>query len=286
MSRQPAVGVRPLLTGLRFPEAPRWRDGRLWFSDMLDRRVCSVDLDGQLTTIAKLDDMPGGLGFQVNGTPVVVGMNSARLFVLADGTATPRSDLGASADHLDDMVVTHDGVAYVGAVGAKIAAGQRPSGKVIRVDADGQITTVATGIAFPNGCAVSPDGRLLLSETMGNQILAFDIEPDGSLAGRRTFAHLPGLHPDGLALDAAGAVWIGCYSESIFVRVIDGGRITHVIEAEDRWATGVELGGPDGHTLFMTSSRTEIRKFFRGEAVGRIDTVRVDIPAATPYSVR
>jgi sugar lactone lactonase YvrE len=111
-------------------------------------------------------------------------------------------------------------------------------------------------------------------------VLAFDVGPDGSLAGRRVFADLPGLHPDGLAVDASGGVWVGCYLESRYVRVLDGGTVTDVLEVGGCWTTGVALGGPDGRTLFLCSSEADVRSFFSGECVGRIDTARVDVPAA------
>lgn len=274
------VSAEPFLAGLRFPEAPRWHDDQLWFSDMLDKRVCRARLDGQVDTVARLEDMPGGLGFLVDGTLLTAGMNSAQIFATKDGRTSTWQDLTAVATHLDDMVVNDQGDAYVGAIGPKPIAGQPASGQLLRVTAAGEVVVEVRNLAFPNGCAISNDRRrLLLNETMASRILVFDLAVDGSVTRRRSFADLPGLHPDGMALDAAGAVWVGCYSEHRYVRVEEGGRITDVIDADNRWATGVALGGPDGRTLFMTSSRTDIRGFFRGEGVGQVDVARVATPA-------
>lgn len=276
------IMVENLVSDLKFPEAPRWHGGTLWFSDMVGRRVCYLAPDGSVVTAATLDDMPGGLGFLPDGTPVVAGMQTSKLYALADGVATEWLDLNGIAEgHLDDMVVDAGGVAWVGGVGHMSADGPPPlDGRMLRVAPDRQTTTAATDIAFPNGSAVSSDGRtLLVSETMASRVLAFTIEADGSLSGRRTFADLPGLHPDGLTLDAAGAVWIGCYAEAQFARVEDGGTITDVIPTGTRWATGVLLGGEDGRTLYMASAQTTVEQFFKGECVGQIDTARVDVPA-------
>jgi sugar lactone lactonase YvrE len=230
--------VRAVVEDVSFPEAPRWHEGALWFSDMLAKRVCRLDGDGTVATVAAFDEMPGGLGF------------------LPDGTA------------------------YAGGVGVMAPGAPPDGGSIVRVTPGGEMTVEASGVAFPNGAAFTADGRtLLVNETFGQRVLAFDVEADGTLTNRRSWAELPGLHPDGLCLDAAGAAWVGCYSENRFVRVLRGGAITDTIPAGTRWATGVELGGDDGRTLFMMSADTDLRRFFAGDAAGRIDTVQVDVPS-------
>ncbi|MGV0793201.1 SMP-30/gluconolactonase/LRE family protein [Mycolicibacterium sp. XJ1819] len=275
--------ITPLAGDLAFPEAPRWRHDRLWFSDMIGKRVCTTSLDGSLETMAVFDEMPGGLGFLPDGTPLVVGMDSTCLYAIRDGRPQLYADLRAAASgHLDDMAVTAEGVAYVGVVGtmAPDAKGAPPGGGVVRVSVDGTATLDADGMAFPNGAVVTVDGhRLLVNETFAERITAFNIGPDGRLSNRRVWADLPGMHPDGLALDEEGAVWVGCYAEEKFVRVLDGGEITDTIATSGRWATAVELGGPDGRTLFLLTAETDVNRFFRGDSHGRIDTVRVEVPA-------
>ncbi|MCW2622032.1 MAG: 6-deoxy-6-sulfogluconolactonase, partial [Frankiales bacterium] len=159
--------VMPLLTGLKFPEAPRWHEGSLWFSDMVAgtvHRLQGGDRDNGVTTVARLDDKPGGIGFLPDGTPVVVGMHTAMLYTLDTGSAVPWVDLTAVADgHLDDMVIGADGVAWVGGVGHMSLTGPVPkNGRLLRVDSRGAATTAATDIAFPNGAALSADGRTLV----------------------------------------------------------------------------------------------------------------------------
>lgn len=183
------------------------------------------------------------------------------------------------------MAVAIDGTAYVGAVGNMSAdtEGTPPGGALVRVTPSGVVSRDADNLAFPNGAVLTDaNTTLLVNETFGERITAFDIGEDGRLLNRRTWAALPGLHPDGLAVDELGAAWVGCYREEKFVRVLQGGRITDVITTAGRWATGAELGGPDGHTLFLLSADTDQRRFFNGDSRGRIDTVRVDTPAASP----
>ncbi|BBU21124.1 SMP-30/gluconolactonase/LRE family protein [Mycobacterium xenopi] len=279
-------GAAPLVDGLLFPEAPRWRAGQLWFSDMIAKRVCTADLSGTVATVAQLDEMPGGIGFLPDGTPLVVAMTTARLLTIGDGCIEVYAELGdTAAGQLDDMAVATDGTAYVGAVG-RISAdteGAPPGGAIVRVAPDRAVSCEAENLAFPNGAVLTAGNTtLLVNETFGERITAFNIGDDGRLMNRRTWAALPGLHPDGLALDERGATWVGCYLEQKFVRVLEGGRITDVIRTSGRWATGVELGGPDGRTLFLLTADTDQRRFFNGDSRGRIDTVRVEIPAARP----
>jgi sugar lactone lactonase YvrE len=275
--------IAPFVTDLRFPEAPRWRSGRLWFSDMIGKRVCAADPAGTVNTIAVFDEMPGGIGFLSDGTPLVVGMGSARLYAVRDGRSVLYADLGRWADgHLDDMAVASDGTAYVGVVGVMTATteGAPPGGRILRVSPCGGVSVEATDLAFPNGAVFATAGRtLLVNETFAERRTAFDIDDDGGLSNRRVWAELPGVHPDGLAIDSAGAAWVGCYLEQKFVRVLEGGEITDTVATAGRWATGVELGGPDGHTLFILTAETDRRRFFRGDSRGRIDTLRVAVAA-------
>lgn len=277
------LSVTRLVPGLSFPEAPRWSGGRLWFTDMIGKRVCSTDLDGIVETVANFEEMPGGIGFLSSGTLLVVGMTSACLYAIHDGRAEVYADLHQMAGgHLDDMVVASKDIAYVGAVGTMTAQaeGAPPGGGIVSVTSGGAVSLQATDMAFPNGVVVAGDERILLvNETFAERITAFDIDAAVGLSNRRIWAELPGLHPDGLAIDDEGAAWVGCYLEEKCVRVLEGGKITDTIETTGRWATGIELGGPDGRTLFICTADTDQTRFFRGVSHGSIDTVRVDVPA-------
>jgi len=270
-----------LAADLLFPEAPRWHDGELWFSDMLARRVCRIS-DGNVVTVADFDEMPGGLGFLPDGTPLVAGMQSGRLYTVRDGATSVYADVGQVKDgHFDDMVVSAAGTAYVGGVGVMNEDSLHAEGSIITVRLDGQLVEEATDLKFPNGCAITHDGAtLLVNETFAEQVLAFDIMPSGSITNKRVWASLPGRHPDGLCVDSEGAAWVGCFSEHEFIRVLEGGTVAEVISSGSRWATGVALGGVDGRTLFMTSSDTDVQRFFASDAVGRIDTAVVDVPGS------
>jgi len=217
---------------------------------MIAQRVCTADPDGTVRTVAHFDEMPGGIGFLPDGTPLIVGIPSTRLFAIRNGHPEVYAELGDAAEgHLDDMAVATDGTAYVGAIGqiTPDMENSPPCGAIIRVEPNGTVSRDADNLAFPNGAVVTGKSTtVLVHQTFAELITAFDIGEDGRLMNRRTWATLPAMHPDGLAVDQGGAAWIGCFQEERFVRVLEGGQITDVIATPGRWATGVELAAGVG----------------------------------------
>ena len=276
-----------LLDGLVFPEGPRWHGGRLWFSDIHACKVMAVDLAGLSETIASVPQRPSGLGFLPDERLLAVSVLDGRLLRLDPEGAHTYADLNAPGGVLpNDMVVGEDGRAYVGDVAFEISAGPPRPGNVILVTPDGAARVVAEGLSYPNGMVIAPDGKtLIVAETIGRRLTAFDIAADGSLSGRRTFADLAtgaigGTHPDGICLDAEGAVWVASPPTSEFVRVREGGDVTHRIDVSGRWAVACVLGGEDRRTLFLCTARTTLADLGRGNSIGWIETARADVPGA------
>lgn len=272
-----------LADGFGFVEGPRWRDGLLWFSDMGTKQVLTVDLDGTVEEVVVVDARPSGLGWLPDGRLLVVSMNDRRVLRLEDdGELVEHADLSSLASApCNDMVVDGRGNAYVGNPGYDMRNPPTPlpPAEVVLVRADGSAEVVDREVVFPNGPVVTPDGRtLIVAETMGRKLTAFDIADDGTLSNRRTFADLPGRAPDGIALDAEGAVWFADAMGDACVRVREGGEITDVIDT-GRGCFACALGGPDRRTLFLLTGEG-----FSGEAMrkrtGAIETVEVDVPGA------
>jgi sugar lactone lactonase YvrE len=265
--------LEPFLEGLKFPEAPRWRHDRLVFSDMLERRVAATDLSGKVETLAELDDRPSGLGQLPDGRWLVVAMNTRQLLVL-DDLAVPavHADLSDVAPGpCNDMVVDARGRAYVG-----VMADAAP---VILVEPDGRSRVVADGIAGPNGAVITPDGAtLIFAETRGFRLLAWTIAEDGSLRDQRVWADLGEHTPDGICLDAEGAVWVSAYQQHRFLRVLEGGRTTDTIDAGPGWALACALGGDDGRTLLGACAISSREDFQLDRSTGWIGAITVDVP--------
>ncbi len=271
-----------LIDGLTFPEAPRWHDGKLWLSDFYSFRVLAVDLDGRAQTVAEVPQRPSGLGWTPDGTLLIVSMLDRSLLRLEGGRLGKLADLSALAGGLcNDMVVDAQGRAYVGNFGYDRHAGEAPRTTcIIRVDPDGSTMRAAEDLLFPNGTVITPDGRtLVVGETFAHRLTAFDIDATGALSNRRVFAHIEGLSPDGICLDAEGAIWVADPFGKRVVRVFDGGRIERSLSTGERGAYACMLGGPDRRTLFVCTN-TGSGPAMSQKRDGRIEFLRVDVPGA------
>ena len=244
--------ARVILHGLAYVESARWHDGRLWFAHWGTDEIIAVDLDGTSEVVAR---GPGGMGWSIDWLPdgrlLVTGPGLQRH--APDGSLVPFVDLTDLADDWNELVVDGRGNAYAnGRLFGPPEDG--PSGIIALVSPDGGVHQVADGLAFPNGMAVTPDNRtLIVAESWAEQLTAFDIADDGTLSGRRVWAATPGDHPDGICLDADGAVWYADVGNAHCVWVREGGEILETI-ALDRGAFSCMLGGPDGRTLIMLAA--------------------------------
>jgi sugar lactone lactonase YvrE len=275
---------RVLLDGLVFPEGPRWRDGKIWFSDFFTHLVMAVDLEGNAETVVEVPGQPSGLGWLPDGRLLVVSMTDRCLLRLDPQGLGEVADLSRLASgQCNDMVVDSQGRAYVGNFGFMIVSPPPdpiPPGEIILVMPEGAARVVADDLAFPNGSVITPDGgTLIVAESLAARLTAFDIESDGSLTRRRTWAHLEGHTPDGICLDAEGAVWVASPESFQLLRVLEGGRVTHSMEMS-RKPYACMLGGPDRRTLFVLTAETADAEEARAKASGRVEIGKVDVPGA------
>lgn len=272
---------RLLLDNLVFPEGPRWRDGKLWFSDMYGGRVMTVDLQGRAEVIAEVPQRPSGLGWLPDGRLLIVSMRDRRLLRLDPGDLQTHADLSPLAGgDTNDMVVDPAGRAWIGNFGATPPQGGRLPAQIILVTPDGAARVVAEDMLFPNGTVITPDGAtLIVAETGGQRLTAFSIEEDGSLSDRRVWADVRPAGPDGICLDAAGAVWLGSFATGEFLRVREGGEVLERITYPERHAVACMLGGPDRRTLFLLTSEGNLGGDV-SQIKGWIDVVEVETPGA------
>lgn len=264
--------TKTVAEGFHFLEAPRWREGRLWCSDFYGHRVYSMREDGSdLRVEAQVPQQPAGLGWLPDGRLLVVSMRDrAVLRREPDGTLARHADLSDHATgHTNDMVVDGHGRAYVGNFGFDLMAGDplEPT-SLHRVDPDGRVTEVADDLWFPNGCVITGDNVLLVVETFGNRVTAFDLTGAGELANRRVWAEFGPLPTDrgveqalaqlrvvgdGACLDPDGGLWIADATGDRLLRVVEGGTITDEIRTGAPVYACV-LGGAGGTTLFACAA--------------------------------
>jgi sugar lactone lactonase YvrE len=296
----PVSELTVLLDDLMLAEAPRWHNGRLFVSDFYAKEVVSVGLDGSRERVVAVPGQPSGLGWLPNGDLLVTSMRDATILRF-DGRSLDEIATAPASAVLNDMVASPEGRAYVGGMPDLYALLSDGSKTALDLELHpehlymvepgppgqpGSIRIVASELEFPNGAVITPDGRtLIIAETMALQLTAFDIEPDGLLANRRVWAEL-GLLPDGICLDAGGCVWVAVpapHDARCFVRVAEGGEVKERIPT-DRAAVAVELGGPDGHDIFLVEASVVAVDRLAEASVrgnGRIRVGKVDVPGAS-----
>ena len=273
MSSNPSLAAEEqvLLSGLGIGESPRWHQGRLWFCNWGMQEVIAVDLDGHREVMARV---PTSIPFCIDWLPdgrllIVSGQERLLLRMEPDRSLVTHADLnGLTPGAFNEIVVDGRGNIYVN--GGDIVALVRPDGGAVR--------KVADSIAFPNGMAVMPDNRtLIVAESHGKRLTAFEIALDGSLVNRRVWANLGDGCPDGICIDVDGAVWYGDVPNKLCVRVREGGDVLAAIHL-DRGCFACTLGGADGRTLFMMAA--EWHGFPRmAESFGTGQILAVDVPA-------
>jgi sugar lactone lactonase YvrE len=246
-----------LLSGLVIGESPRWHEDRLWFSNWGAQEIVAVDLEGNSEVMARV---PTSVPFCIDWLPdgrlvVVAGQEAQLLRGNPDGSLVTHADLGSLSElPWNDIVVDGRGNAYVGNIGFEFPEGEFAPGILALLTPDASARQVAGGVAFPNGIVVTPDNStLILAESYGNRLTAFDIAADGGLSNRRVWADLGDGVPDGICLDAQGAVWYGDVPNKRCVRVREGGEVLQTVEL-DRGCFACMLGGENGRTLFMVAA--------------------------------
>jgi len=288
-----ARSAKVLTGGVYFGEGPRWRDGRLWFSDFFAHAVKSISPEGEMRTEFTIDDRPSGLGWTPDGDLLVVSMERRRLLRRTpSGEIRTHADLsGIASWHCNDMVVDATGRAYVGNFGFDLdheletrgvesVIAEHGTARLACVELDGSARAVASDLHFPNGTVITPDGKtLIIGETLGGCLTAFDVAADGGLSNRREWASLWPRVPDGICLDAEGAIWIANPIAPECARIARGGEVLEVIQTSMP-CYACMLGGKDGRTLFMLTAPSSLPDQVGKSPLGHIEVVTVDVAHA------
>jgi len=276
--------VSVLVDGLAFGEGPRWHDDRLFLSDMHSHCVLEIDpTDGATTVVAQHDAPLSGIGWLPDGRLLVVAMDGTVLRLDASGLVVHADVSALAPDGINDMIVHQEGWAWVGQFGYDRHAGATPApSPLIRVDPDGTASVAADDMMVANGMAITPDGAtLIVAESAGRKLTSFAIGRDGALRDRTVFAELPHA-PDGMCLDAEGAVWAACVTAARYLRVRPGGEVVDTVEIEpERRAVACVLGGPGRTSLYLLTADTLGEADRSRELMSaRVEQVQVDVPGA------
>ena len=266
-----------LADGLMFPEAPRWHDGELWFTDQHARRVLRMRADGHLNEVIRTPDLPGGLGWLPDGTALVVLMTERRVCRIKQGRLEDYADLsGLASFHCNDMLVDNLGRAWVGNFGYDLHGGESvKTSEIILIPPGGSPRIVAQDVIFPNGMAITADGNtLIVAETFAAKITAFDITTVSELGNPRVWADLDGAYPDGLCLAADGSLWVAAPNINQVLHLREGGKILGRVITRGR-PYACALGGDNDEQLYITSSETDDQEEAKIQHSGRIERVAI-----------
>lgn len=274
-----------LISGLAFGESPRWHEGRLWVSDWGAQEIIAIDLQGNREVMAQVHfpSFPMCIDWLPDGRLLIISAREGLLLRREpDGSLVTHADLSGLAERghpWNEIVVDGRGNIYINNQGFDFPGGEFAPGKIALLKPDGSARQVAGDIAFPNGMAITPDNKtLIIAESYGNRLTAFDIAADGGLSNRRVWAALGDGAPDGICLDTEGAVWYGDVPNKRCVRVREGGQVLQTIDL-DRGCFACMLGGAGRRTLFMVA--TEWRgtsSMADGSRTGQV--LVMDAPAA------
>jgi sugar lactone lactonase YvrE len=266
---------------LCFGEGPRWHDDRLYYSDMHAHTVNALDLSGRNEVIVEVAANPSGLGWLPDGRMLIVSMTDRKVLRLENGALKLHADLSRLASsHCNDMVVDLHGRAYVGNFGYDFFKGEaQKTAELVMVAPDGAARVVVSEMGFPNGTVIPPDGKtLIVGESFRHCMTEFDITADGSLTNRRVWAELGEKSmPDGIALDAEGAIWIASPFSHELLRVKRGGEVVERIKRE-QMPIACALGGPDRRTLYLLTSESVEPDECRSKRSARIESTVVEVP--------
>jgi sugar lactone lactonase YvrE len=286
---------RAIVTGMCFTESPRWHDGELWFTDIHGRQVFRFGPAGTPATVVSIGhDRPSGLGWLPDGRLLMVAMETKTVIrVEPDGTLSVHADLSSVARGvINDMIVSAEGIAYVGDMGAGHIGDPfhlRGPGQIIMVSPRGEVAPVADDLQGPNGHALTEDGRtLVVAESRGARLVAFDVGADGTLHDRRIFATIepvgrdPGSPavPDGICLDASGAVWVADVGGRQLLRLAPSGTILERVTYRAGSPIACVLAGVDRRTLYVCAAHEHRGEGATRSGNGWIDACQVAVPGA------
>ena len=268
---------------LVFPESPRWFLDSFYCCDIDAGTIYRIGLDGTAEAIYVHGSPVSGWVRLDDGSLLVVAGLERRIVSVRDGVATTFADAtGTVGWALNDLLRAPDGHCYVGGIDFNLFADPSKAGQpspLVHAAPNGRVTVATREIAFPNGMTILPGGELLVADSLTGDLLAFTRRADGALANRRVWAAMPGEMPDGISLDAEGAVWVATHHQVLRVR--EGGEVTDVVDMGTTRATACMLGGADGRTLLITAADTHDRAEIRAKGPsGALFTVRVPVGGA------
>jgi sugar lactone lactonase YvrE len=276
--------------GATLGEGVMWESSgqHVWFVDIKRRRIYRCAADG---TDRRSWAAPGQVGFIVpaDDAGMVCGLDDGLYrFDAATGQfmLLQKVEADATGNRFNDGHVDQRGLLWFGSMhDGEVAA----SGALYRFDG-ARVACVDQGYIITNGPAVSPDGNVLYhTDTLKKRVYAFDRSAAGVLSNKRLFVEITdGGYPDGMAVDAAGHIWIATFGGWRIDRFDSNGIKVGEVGLPCANVTKLAFGGADGKTVYVTTARKGLSEgdLARQPLAGGLFSFRVDTPGQAQHVLR
>jgi len=243
-------------TGFRFPEGPTFdRNGNLFVVDVDTGDISKISPKGQPKIFINTGGAPNGAKFHANGDLYVADRQKGIIAISPDGKIRVIVDhyQGKKFYGPNDLIFDSKGNLYF--TDPHGSSAENPFGCLYRFSSSGELTCLASGLAFPNGLVLSKDEKFLfVAITRKNRILRYVFNPPFR---SYIFSQLSGgWGPDGLAFDVAGNLYVAHYGGGDVVILNLKGEIVERVPVGGGHPTNVAFCGPDRRTLYVTEVET------------------------------
>jgi gluconolactonase len=248
--------VSVFAAGFKFPEGPAFdRYGNLFVVNVDTGDISKISPKGLVKIFINTGGAPNGAKFHANGDLYVADRQKGIIAISPDGGIRVIVDYyqGKKFYGPNDLIFDSKGNLYF--TDPHGSSAENPFGCVYRFSSSGELTCLASGLAFPNGLVLSKDEKFLfVANTRKNRILRYVLDPP---VRSYIFSQLSGgWGPDGLAFDVAGNLYVAHYGGGDIIILNPKGEIVERVPVGGGHPTNVAFGGPDRKTLYVTEVAT------------------------------
>ncbi|WP_313173473.1 SMP-30/gluconolactonase/LRE family protein [Stenotrophomonas sp.] len=245
-------------------------DGALYVVNLgKDGTIGRVDATGKATLFLTLPEgsIGNGIRFGSDGTMYIADYPRHNILRVApDSTSVSVFAHLPNAHQPNDIALAPDGTLYASDPNwTKVDDGQ-----LWRIDRDGRVQLLESGMGTTNGIEVSPDGkRLYVNESVQRNVWVYDLAADGSISNKRLLIRFDDHGMDGMRCDADGNLYIARYDAGVVAVVSPEGKLLRDVPLKGRKPTNVAFGGSDGRQVFVTVQDRGAVETFQADRPGR-----------------
>lgn len=249
--------------GLSFPEGPAWNGEFLVVSNCYSNWITKINEENVDTFLVKPTSpfdfgKTNGLTFDKNGNLYACDYGEGKILLINKSGNTfiyANSFEGEKFNRPNDLAFDESGNLFF--TDPKSYGKDKLDGRIFMIENKTKIVKkLWDSLAFPNGIAISKDGKdLFVCESAKNRVLKFKIE-NGGIANPSVFVELPGGDPDGIAFDINENLYVAHFGGQAIYVISKEGKVISKIPTPGKKPSNVEFGGKDMKTLFITEDET------------------------------